>query len=126
MTITTLSHSLFLPLLFKKAFQLLHLLCHACNLLVLGVAALMMGLQILIFAGYLVVQALQKSADSLQDGQNSKIEMLVALSKESILTGHAMLCISHVGRAQDVSMACSAIISQMHKLVALLLWCQGR
>jgi len=46
-----MSHSLFLPLLFKKGFHLLHSLCHACYLLVFGVAALMMALEILIFAG---------------------------------------------------------------------------
>ena len=82
MTIMSLSHTLFLPLLFSKTFQLLHSLCHACYLLVFGVAALMMGLQVLISAGYLVVQALQKCANFLHGGQNADIEMLVqVLSK---------------------------------------------
>ena len=44
------------------ACQLLHLLCQACNLVVFGCTALMLRLQLLVFAGQLLVQTLQVGA----------------------------------------------------------------
>lgn len=53
-----MSRGLRLFLLLSCSLKLLQPLCQVCCLLILGAAALMLGLQILIFAGQLVVQAL--------------------------------------------------------------------